>query len=571
MRYNWFEIRNFRGIRHARIELVPGGAGIFTLIGLNESGKTTILEAIGSFRAQGSEEKSLYQAADVPEDPASFVPKHQKFNFTGEVTVSAEIEFEGDGKKRCIRYAETDTEWTIDPASIPDRLTIKRGYSFVNSDQAGKIAEWNVQLKGNKGRSKKIIDIPFDDSCHNKFRAMLNAISPDIVYFPTFIFDQPDKIVLNPQSDEKTVDKLYRNTISNVGASLPTKVNIKTHIVDRVIGEETLTEQFIGLFGLSQNKQQQIESVVNELSHALTETVFESWSRIFGRSFSDREVRLKLGVDKFDDGSPRIYIQIGLKDGKQQYDLSERSLGFRWFFSFLLFTIYRSSSVSARGTFFLLDEPASNLHASAQTLLMESFPRIASGSNALMYSTHSHYLIGPEWLDQAFIVSNMAMEYDDLMPNSSQNIRHTEVVAEKYRRFVGKNPDKTTYFQPVLDKLQVIPSRLDSLQPCVLVEGKGDFIILNYGRFVINLDIDDYTIIPTRGADHYSELVGILLGWGVNFCLCFDADSKGKKVANEYSSEWAIEKGRVFTLADVEPKLDGKAVEALLEADDLVD
>lgn len=569
MQYNWFEVRNFRGIKFARIELVPGGAGIFTLIGLNESGKTTILEAISSFRTHGDAEKSLYQTAQVDDDPASFVPKHQKFNFTGDVAVTAELEFGAGEIASCIRYAQNGSEWIIDPSSVPDKITVTRGYRFVNSDQSERLVKWSINLRGSKGRSKKIVDIPQDSALYSKFKAMASTFCPEIVYFPTFIFDQPEKIVLNPQDNERTVDRLYRSLIANVGASLPTKISIKTHIVERILGAETMVEQFVGLFGLSQNKQQQIDSVINELSHALTETVFDSWSKIFGKSFVGREVRLRLGVDKFDDDSPRIYLQIGLKDGKQQYDLSERSLGFRWFFSFLMFTLYRSTSSSGRGTIFLLDEPASNLHSSAQTLLIESFPRITSGNNILMYSTHSHYLINPEWLDQAFIISNRSMDYDDLQPSGGQNVPHTDVVAEKYRNFVGKNPDKITYFQPVIDKLQVVPSKLDAIQPSVLVEGKGDYLILSYGRFICGIDRADYVIIPTRGADSYHEIVGMMLGWGVNFCLCFDDDPAGQKVAKEYIQDWAMADSRVFTLGEIDESLNLKSIEGFLASEDL--
>lgn len=77
MRYLSFRVKNFRGISDALIDLVPRGAGIFTFIGLNESGKTTALEAISTFQVRGGDEKSLYQAKPVQIDPSSFVPKHE--------------------------------------------------------------------------------------------------------------------------------------------------------------------------------------------------------------------------------------------------------------------------------------------------------------------------------------------------------------------------------------------------------------------------------------------------------------------------------------------------------------
>lgn len=567
MKFLAFEIRNFRGIESAKIDLVPSGAGIFTLIGLNESGKTTILEAISSFRLGEGDEKPLYQATPIDEDPATFVPKHEKYNFTGEVTVTATVAFEDGDKELCAAWAETKSGWKIDRSSIPDTFRIKRGHRFDNSDQAGSINAWYLDFLAKNSTGRKFKDVKSTDEVWSPFSAMIKAKLPDITYFPTFIFDQPEKIILNPAENEGGVDKLYRAIIENVGASLPKPINIKTHIVNRIIEPETPIEQFAGLFGLSQSKQQQVDSAVDQLSHRLTETVFDSWSKIFGPGFTDREVRLKIGVDKHDDGTPRVYLQIGLKDGRQQYDISERSLGFRWFFSFLLFTLFKNRERPVRNTLFLLDEPASNLHSIAQTQLMDSFPRITSGGNMLMYSTHSHYLINPKWLDQSFIISNSAVDYDDVSGKRSSSGK-TEISAQKYRTFVGSNPDKITYFQPVLDKLQVVPSRLDAVQPCVLLEGKGDYLLLKYALSVA-LEIEaDYAIVPTRGADHFSELVGILLGWGVNVCLCFDDDTKGRAAKQEYVENWAFGE-RAMTLKDFDPALSGKSVEGLLEEADL--
>ncbi len=50
MRFRSFKIKNFKGIKEATLNLGTGEASIHTLVGLNESGKTTILEAINMFQ-----------------------------------------------------------------------------------------------------------------------------------------------------------------------------------------------------------------------------------------------------------------------------------------------------------------------------------------------------------------------------------------------------------------------------------------------------------------------------------------------------------------------------------------
>ncbi|MEI9910983.1 MAG: AAA family ATPase [Bacteroidota bacterium] len=50
MKFTEFKIKNFKGIEDVTVNLDKSpDANIYTLVGLNESGKTTILEAINFF------------------------------------------------------------------------------------------------------------------------------------------------------------------------------------------------------------------------------------------------------------------------------------------------------------------------------------------------------------------------------------------------------------------------------------------------------------------------------------------------------------------------------------------
>ncbi len=76
--------------------------GVFAFVGLNESGKTTILEAIHSFSPDfssselvGGKEKSGVPFKDR-------VPRHLISNFTGNVSVSATVKVTEEEKKDII-------------------------------------------------------------------------------------------------------------------------------------------------------------------------------------------------------------------------------------------------------------------------------------------------------------------------------------------------------------------------------------------------------------------------------------------------------------------------------------
>jgi ABC-type Mn2+/Zn2+ transport system ATPase subunit len=568
MRFVRFQIKNFKGIQNASLDLTPSGSNVFTLIGLNESGKTTILEAIDDFGASREGMEALYGAKRVAEF-VTYVPKHLKANFTGEITVAALVKFEDGELEDVIHHVAKATGCKLDRTSIPSEFVITRGYKFENSDYKSKIYLWGLLLKGKEKGGRGIKDIALSSESGRSFVNAVNSRLPKIVYFPTFLFSIPSKIILNPNEDEESAEnRLYRQIIQDVASSLSSPLDIKTHIVDRMLSEPSLTDQIFNLMMLAPDKQQQINATLNLLSQHLTRTVFESWGKIFSGNFRGREISVRLGTDK--DGDNRsVYLKFVLKDGATEYDVAERSLGFRWFFSFLLFTLYRVYAKGSRGpTLFLLDEPASNLHSRAQMQLLESFRRIAGRSSGIMYSTHSHYMINPEWLDQAFVVANSAIDYDNPGEEILEDNPSTEVSVARYRAFVGQNPSKTTYFQPVLDKLEVVPSRLELLRPSVLVEGKGDYFMLEYGRRVLLSSTSDVAIVPTRGAADMDDLIGLFYGWNVDFVICLDDDKAGRTAKDSYISEWALSSQRVFTLKDLDPTLSDGRIEDFLTPED---
>ena len=72
-------ISNFRGIQNTSVELDAGAPGqVVTLIGLNESGKTTILEAIYNFLSSDRATRDLLKTVYAEVDPITFIPKERR-------------------------------------------------------------------------------------------------------------------------------------------------------------------------------------------------------------------------------------------------------------------------------------------------------------------------------------------------------------------------------------------------------------------------------------------------------------------------------------------------------------
>ncbi len=171
-------------------------------------------------------------------------------------------------------------------------------------------------------------------------------------------------------------------------------------------------------------------------------------------------------------------------------------------------------------------------------------------------------MIEPRWLEGAFIVHNDAINYDDSPAEEPRRkVVSTNIHVSRYRDFVGQNPDKVTYFQPILDTLQYAPSKLELGRDTILVEGKNDFYALTY--FARNFGIK-CRFMPGTGAGGLAPLISLYLGWGANFFVLLDDDGAGQQAKKRYQEDYLLSDARIGTLRDLIPSLAKGSLERLL-------
>ena len=120
MNYRTFLIRHFKGIDKATLDLRPRGAGIFAIIGLNESGKTTIFEALSTFEFGDEPTGALFAAAGDKSKRITFIPKHRKANYTGEIGIVATVDFDPGEKEIMDAELQQVHPYSLVLDSIPD-------------------------------------------------------------------------------------------------------------------------------------------------------------------------------------------------------------------------------------------------------------------------------------------------------------------------------------------------------------------------------------------------------------------------------------------------------------------
>jgi AAA15 family ATPase/GTPase len=108
MRHIFFEVKNYRGIGTVKLDLAgPPSPPVFTLVGLNESGKTTILEAINSFSHRDD-----LNPLDVPgyttRDVHELIPISQRSNFNGTISITAGFSCDPEDELAIARFAHKE-------------------------------------------------------------------------------------------------------------------------------------------------------------------------------------------------------------------------------------------------------------------------------------------------------------------------------------------------------------------------------------------------------------------------------------------------------------------------------
>jgi predicted ATPase len=518
MKYKKFTISNYKGIKNLELDLeLQPDHKIYTLVGLNESGKTTILEAINDFEFE------------VPADQRHLlIPKNAAGGFTGDVLIKADLQFSKQDKEQIEKFVLNKLK--AKEIIISDSISLERKYTFENSNPTGTGRTYTNFIQYKKTlKTKQYLSL--DEELKSELWSFIKSkLFPEIIFYRDFLSKFPEKIYLQP-SDTKESE--YLSIIKDVLTSINQSYEVETSLLGRLTTPN------------SANKQA-LEAVENELGAKISRVVFDAWTKI--HKVSKKEIIVKAEQEPVTN---RYYVRLNVKEGHQTYAISERSLGFRWFFTFLLYTEFRKERIKTSGEIlFLLDEPASNLHQTAQKSLLGTFKTITSKSR-LIFTTHSHHLINPEWLSSAYIIKNKGIEYKE---EEDFNLTKTEIEAYKYKQFVSHFPTQTSYFQPILDVLDYQPGMLELIPNIVITEGKFDYFTFRYFKEIVLKDATkEFNFYPGHGATNLDLPIALYESWGRKYLTILDSDKEGRDQKNRYIKELSDD-NHIFTLVDIDKK-----------------
>jgi energy-coupling factor transporter ATP-binding protein EcfA2 len=262
-------------------------------------------------------------------------------------------------------------------------------------------------------------------------------------------------------------------------------------------------------------------------SRYLTELVVEYWRQ------DSLEIRI--------DFSPSSVSLVAIINGTV-YGFEQLSTGTAWFLDFLIHVggLLRGEQCDL---LLLLDEPGQDLHPTAQREVARWLSTV-SQHFPILYSTHSPYLFSAARLDQIRPVLK----------------RHGRTEVEN-SLFCSEDAETLS---PVLDVIGLPVRDADSISLTqrrnVIGEGPSDYHYLSTMQRVLRFE-PKVSVIPCVGVTRTQHIASILQGWGIPYLVVVDNDREGQRV------ERAIKRYGVDSVMAVS-EVAGEAIEDLFEEED---
>lgn len=508
-----FRIKNYKSIIDCETFYLD--EKLTVLAGKNESGKTSILEAIEDFDTEKEirqDAKSIINEKSSPELEATikFTKKEikkiqEKFNIEinkdYEVLISKNFENKYFLKTNLFSYLMEENAIAMSVHN-DDLEAIKKK---INKSIAPKL------------NLKKIMDI-------EEIKTKINErdITEDI---KNNLFGELDKYKKSLDDEIVDIEKIEEELVQELKDYIPYFILFDTSKDQNIPNEIPFSE-------FDSNEFVQDLKEISDLDLDLVKDPKRERERT--------QMELKLNID-LSENYRNFWVQdlanikITWRDNKLffwveengvLYPPSMRSKGKQWHVTFYIKMTARTKE--DKPNFVLIDEPGLFLHSKAQKDVLNKI-KDSSEDMQVIYSTHSPYLIDTNNLDKIRLVEK---------ENS---------VGTKVSKITAKPKYKDT-LAPILTAIgedQAVGIKTDK-KNSIILEGFSDFLWLK--SFKILLKEDNVNLIPGTGGSSCLQVGSIIFGWGLNPIFILDNDKAGKINKAKLMKKLSIDEEKIIQI-----------------------
>ena len=538
---------------------------VTVLVGKNESGKTAFLEALNKAMPLGDFKYDY--VADYPrKDLVSYRPQHEAKNYqkvvqltfridkaladeiNNEVFAGAEIVLAGSTFTRDTSFANTSSiSFHIDQKAALTALQKPLGGlerkdevfagAATLSDVLTKIEDLSLAADSKLAtfaalwRARAIKPNGWGLIEGHIWQTYLSPALPKFLYFDDYNLLE-GKINLPALQQRETAQKLTRADETAQGLLQLAGTTLKELMSEE--GYETAKAKLEAI-GLN-----------------ITQKVFQFW-----KQNQDLDVEFDLKADTKDstpyNNGVNLYIRIKNRRHGVTVPFDQRSKGFIWFFSFLVwFDAVQSRAKTDDALILLLDEPGLNLHALAQADFL-AYIRELSEQHQIVYTTHSPFMVDSARLEDVRVVEDRAKE-------------GTKITAD----LAGSSDESVFPLQAALG--YSIAQNLFIAKKNILIEGPADLVLLQHMGALLEASgrqgLGDAILVPVGGLDKLATFVALLGSNKLKLVVLHDRSSSPHQKLDDLVRNKLIERKRVLDFAMFLVSQPGEAdIEDLLPAD----
>jgi predicted ATPase len=537
MKLQSVRITNFKSINDSDVFSVDQ---VTCLVGKNESGKTAILHALSKLEPVVETQGNF---DEVMEFPRSTYSDYSDTDRPRDV-LTTRWELDDDDVAAVEAIAGSG-------ALIGRAVTIEKGY-------ANKLA-WTIPLDYRKivgtfvggadlyaEELAALADVPNTTELFSRLRALSAPSERQTALLARLTAAFPEGSAL------ATVTTLLRSrlpTFLYFGNYEAMKGEVSLQQIAAAKAQNALTmpdrifEALLEMAGTSVDEIQKItkfEPLIAKLeavSNRLTREIFRYWSQ-------NKHLAIEFRFDAARPEDPAPFntgyiFRTRIKNTRHGAGIAfdERSTGFVWFFSFLVW-FSQVKEKYAGDLILLLDEPGLNLHAKAQADLLRYMKEKLAPHHQVIYTTHSPFMIDPENLMAVRTVEDV--------------VKDDEVIGTKVSHDV-LSTDRDTLFPLQTALGYEIAQTLFVGEHVLLVEGPSDLLYLRWAseqlrrRKRTTLDTR-WVVTPAGSIDKISSFVALFGGKGIHAAALTDlAHGDRSKVQRLRESE-LLRAGHVLTV-----------------------
>ena len=488
MKISSFTINNYRAIEEIQFNL---NFQINPIIGINEAGKTSVLKAILAF--------------DKTRDR---INRGEHLEFKNKYTI---------GSKNSMISAEI----YLDKAEL--KTIIGKLKLNTNSDDYKVFSSFNEETSftltrnlSDENRSYHLNLDAISEQVNEKITKYLVTNLPYILYFDDFADRVPEEIefpsdYVNTGNSGKGKDRDWKEIIEEIFKRADTEG----------IGEKENENHLVSYLKIKNTDTK--DDILSDVEDTLNKEIIQEWKRIkkSGKSFADDSDKLELVIVNDKNNFKFKVKDKSHNDKKRTFDISERSKGFQWFFNYMIKLKFNPNyKGKLENSIFLLDEPGSYLHSSAQSELLNELHTV-SKKNTIIFCTHSQYLLNP-----------------DLIKLGSIKIaekKKSQITLQNFGNFKSSN-DKGA-LSPIYQALQLNFAN-DFLGKLIITEGITDYYFFNILQNHTKLIDNKVKFIPSSGASQSSTLISLAIPFSENFVIFLDNDKAGLSAEKKYLKEF---------------------------------